>query len=252
MKISIVTISFNQAPYLKQCIDSVLSQKGVDLDYVVVDPGSTDGSRELIESYGDAINKVFEKDMGPADGLNKGFRNAVGDIFGFINSDDYLNPNALLHVKNAFTELSDVGIVSGRGSVVDANGRFVRAVSPSVFEAVPYVYGACTVLQQSTFFRRSYYELVGGFNLKNKTCWDGELFLDMALAGAKSAVLQADLAAFRIYPESISGSGRLLAEYALDCDRLFQKTVGRPRKPVDAAFTAAYMARKHALRMLGL
>ncbi|PMX34065.1 hypothetical protein C1Y26_29800 [Pseudomonas sp. MPR-R2A7] len=71
MKISIVTISFNQADYLKKCIDSVLSQHFNDLEYIVVDPGSTDGSREIIESYGDRLIKVFEKDTGAADGLKE-------------------------------------------------------------------------------------------------------------------------------------------------------------------------------------
>ena len=68
MKISVVTISFNQAAYLGWCIDSVLSQDYPDIEYIIVDPGSNDESREIIESYGDRIIKVFEKDAGAADG----------------------------------------------------------------------------------------------------------------------------------------------------------------------------------------
>ena len=68
---------------IKQVVDPA------DLEYIIVDPGSTDGSRELISSYGDQIIKVFQTDQGPADGLNQGFARATGDIYGFINSDDY-------------------------------------------------------------------------------------------------------------------------------------------------------------------
>jgi len=73
MKISIVTISFNQEKYLPACIDSILNQTDCELEYIVVDPGSQDGSRAIIDSYGDRIVKVYEKTNGPADGLNRGF-----------------------------------------------------------------------------------------------------------------------------------------------------------------------------------
>ena len=73
MKISVVTISFNQAKFLRECIDSVLNQDYHEIEYIVVDPGSTDGSKKIIDSYGDKIIKYYEKDYGPADGLNKGF-----------------------------------------------------------------------------------------------------------------------------------------------------------------------------------
>ena len=106
MKISIVTISFNQEKYLRQCIDSVLSQTGCEVEYIVVDPGSTDRSREIIESYGDKIIRVFESDDGPADGLARGFGRATGRVYGWINSDDYLLPGAL---AGALSGASGVG-----------------------------------------------------------------------------------------------------------------------------------------------
>ena len=96
MKISVVTISYNQAGYLKQCIDSVLNQDYPDIEYIIVDPGSTDGSREIIESYGDRVIKIFEPDTGPANGLNKGFHRATGDIFYFIKAYFFL---VLCHTK---------------------------------------------------------------------------------------------------------------------------------------------------------
>ena len=117
MKISVVTISYNQKKYLHQCIDSILGQTDCDLEYIVVDPGSTDGSRELIESYGDRIIKLFAPDKGPADGLNQGVKLATGDVYGFINSDDYLLPDALSHVNRYFSTKGLGYFVTGQGSL---------------------------------------------------------------------------------------------------------------------------------------
>src|SRR4029077_2212938 len=83
-RVSIVTISFNQAPFLERAIRSVLEQDHPDVEYIVVDPGSTDGSREIIEKYRSRIAKVIlEPDRGPANGLNKGFAAATGEILGY-------------------------------------------------------------------------------------------------------------------------------------------------------------------------
>ena len=81
-KISIVTISYNQVKYLEECIISVLNQNYENLEYIIVDAGSTDGSRELINSYKSSFSKIIlEKDRGPADGLNKGFRMQLGKFY---------------------------------------------------------------------------------------------------------------------------------------------------------------------------
>jgi glycosyltransferase involved in cell wall biosynthesis len=233
LKISIVTISFNQADYLKKCIDSVLSQRFNDLEYIVVDPGSTDGSREIIESYGDRLIKVFEKDNGAADGLNKGFSRATGDIFGFINSDDELLPGALEKVANAFRTNSQTGAISGCGYFVDASGAFIKSITPSKFTAWRYAYGAVSVFQQGTFFRSEWFKKAGGFNTENRTCWDGELFLHMSLAGARFNTIGEELAIFRLHDASITGSGRLNELYARDADRIFRSALKRPRSERD-------------------
>src|SRR6202171_6644991 len=95
-RVSIVTISFNQAPFLERAIRSVVEQDYPDIEYIVVDPGSTDGSRDIIERYRSRISQViYEPDHGPADGLNKGFASATGDIFGSINADDAFLPGAV-------------------------------------------------------------------------------------------------------------------------------------------------------------
>jgi glycosyltransferase involved in cell wall biosynthesis len=101
-RISIVTISLNQRAFLATAIESVLSQDYGNLEYIVVDPGSTDGSRRVIVGYADRIDHVvFERDGGAAEGLNNGFRHATGDLYGFLNADDVLLPGALKAVAEA-------------------------------------------------------------------------------------------------------------------------------------------------------
>ena len=102
MKFSIVTISFNQSVFIEKAILSVIGQDYPDIEYIVVDPGSTDGSRDIIEKYRTKIHKtIFEPDQGPGQGLNRGFAQASGEIYGYINADDYYEPDAFRHVADA-------------------------------------------------------------------------------------------------------------------------------------------------------
>ncbi|MEH6542440.1 MAG: glycosyltransferase family 2 protein [Porticoccaceae bacterium] len=228
MKISVVTISFNQREYLKQCMDSVLSQHdelakiGVQLEYIVVDPGSTDGSRELIESYGDAVIKIFEKDEGPADGLNKGFAIAAGDVFAYINADDYFLEGAFLAAVELFRR-NDCDVFSGHGWIVDEyDNRSHRCLSHK-FSLKQYALGNCVVMQQSTFFKREAFLNAGGFNENNRVSWDGELMVDMAIAGAKVIRINNFLSCFRVYSTSISGSGDFLEAARVEHVRISEK-----------------------------
>jgi glycosyltransferase involved in cell wall biosynthesis len=228
MKFSVVTVSYNQRQYLEQALSSVLGQDFPAIEYIVVDPGSTDGSRELIESFRSRLAAtVFEPDQGAADGLNKGFRLATGDIFGFLNSDDALLPGAMKNVSKTFEQNPDCDIVMGNGFIVDANGRRIRRIRAAGFTLERYFYGGATWLQQSTFFRRSAFEAVGGFNVDNRSCWDGELLVDMVRAGARVQYLNQDLALFRIHAKSITGSRRHSEMMKADADRMFSLTRGR-------------------------
>lgn len=236
MKVSIVTISYNQAQYLPACIESILNQTACEIEYIVVDPGSTDDSRAIIDSYGDRIIKVFENDFGPADGLNKGFAKATGDIYGFINSDDYLLPDALKQVVDFFSKHGDQAFVTGHG-YSDTDGGAKVQIYPSVLTAETMLYQSAVLFQQATFFSAKLFKQAGGFNINNKTCWDFELFLNFLLAGAKHSVLPNDLAAFRLHADSISGSGRVKAQYFAELDQLFLQHLGRNRHSLDMVFT---------------
>lgn len=244
MKVSIVTISYNQARFLEQAIRSVIEQDYPDVEYIVVDPGSTDGSREIIERYRDRIDRIiFEPDKGPADGLNKGFAQATGDVFGFINSDDYLLPGALTTVASAFAAAPNKDVLSGHAVIVDAVGRQVNRLYSRRYSPIQQVYGAATLAQQSTFFKAEAFRRAGGFNPENRVAWDGELWLDLALSGSKFGRIPEFLSAFRIYPGSITGGGGHATEaFRRHSDRMFVKVKGRQKNQRDWLVRAFYKA----------
>lgn len=228
MRISIVTISFNQDRFLKDAINSIVSQGYSNLEYVVVDPGSTDGSRNTIAQYGDHISKsILEPDAGPADGLNKGFACTSGEILGFVNADDELLPNSLQFVADYFDKHPDVDVLLGCGRIVDERGSVSRHIVPSRFSLEHYAFGRFEFIQQAVFFRRSIFESIGGFNVSNRISWDGELLVDMAVAGARFARSERELGAFRIYPSSISGRENYMQNLSVERARLFRKVTGR-------------------------
>ena len=235
MKISVVTISFNQVKFLRQCIDSVLSQSYKNIEYIVVDPGSTDGSREIIETYSDRIIAVYGKDNGPADGLNKGFSVATGDIFYFINSDDYVLPDAFLTAINEFSKNPNLDVLLGAGIEVNGSGERVKNHYPSRVSPKAYVNGAVTLFQQGMLFRANAFRQVAGFNPSNLTSWDGELLLNFLLKKLHFRRIMKPLAAFRIYPESITGSQRLSSQFKLDKNRLYKIVYGS--EPTNNYFT---------------
>jgi len=248
MKISIVTISFNQENYLPACIESILNQTDCELEYIVVDPGSTDASRAIIDSYGDRIVKVYEKDDGPADGLNRGFSRASGDVYGFINSDDYLLPGALREITEIFSAGDKSMFVTGGGFTEDETGTRMR-IYPNQLTAQGMLHRSDVMFQQSTFFPANLYKQVKGFNTSNETCWDYELFLKFLILGARHQITKKDLAVFRLYQGSISGSGRLETKYHQDLDKLFAECVGRQRNALDKLFTH-YLRLKRKLRQI--
>lgn len=206
--ISIVTLSYNQHRYLQACLDSVLSQKTEGVQYIVVDPGSTDGSRELLRAPHTSIDRLLlEPDAGPADGLNKGFAVATGDIFGYINSDDRLAPGALDYVRRFFAGHPDTDVLCGSIRIIDEQGRAsLRGRLSDPFDVRRYAAGLCNIVQQGTFFRRSVFDRVGGFNVSNRVAWDGELLADMALANARFRRVRKVLGEFRVYRGTVSNS----------------------------------------------
>ena len=233
-RVSIVTLSYNQGQFLDRAIRSVINQDYPNLEYIVVDPGSTDNSRAIIDHYGERIGvRVLEPDDGPGDGLNKGFARATGSVFAYLNADDALLPNALNEAVVALHDAPQADVVTGHGYIVDAAGKVLRRFRSARFDAVRHVFGAAIVMQQSTFFTAAAFRATGGFNPSNRTCWDAEILLDMAAAGARFKRVDRFWSLFTMHDAGITGSGRLAEQTRRDEDALFEKDDGpaahRPR-----------------------
>ena len=125
--VSIITPSFNQAAYLESAIQSVLSQNYPNLEYIIVDGGSTDGSQQIIQKYASRLaGWVCEPDRGQADGVNKGFALAHGEIIGWLNSDDLYLPGAIEGAVAAFRSHPEAGLVYSNVRAIDGQGRAIN------------------------------------------------------------------------------------------------------------------------------
>jgi glycosyltransferase involved in cell wall biosynthesis len=210
VKFSIVTISFNQDRFLQETLDSIRVSPPHELQYVIVDPGSTDGARQRIERNRHLFHRIIlENDQGPADGLNKGFAACDGDIYAYVNSDDTLTPHALDSVARYFEQHPETDVLFGAVRMVDADGHPVlRGRTPDRFDLRRYADGLCYVWNPSTFIRREAFLKAGGFRVENRVHWDGELVLDLALTGARMAYTNQVFGTYRLHDSSVTVSIR--------------------------------------------
>jgi glycosyltransferase involved in cell wall biosynthesis len=254
-RLSIVTISYNKGRFLRECVESVLEQDCPGIQYIVVDAGSNDGSRDVLATFSSEIDKlILEPDRGPADGLNKGFAAADAELFGYLNADDRFRPGALRFVTAFFDAHPEVDVLTGAIRIIDEAGRPQwRKRTSDAFDVRRYHAGVCTIGQQATFFRRRAFEKAGRFNLSNRIAWDGELLVDLALSGASFRTTRRVLGDFRIYGGSITGSPdyrRKLSDYQGTLERKLGAHAIRPYSPL--AVRLLRMAyRVNPLRHLG-
>jgi len=166
-KVTIVTPSYNQGKFLEETIRSVLSQDYPNIEYIVMDGGSTDDSVEIIKKYADKIAFwTSEKDNGQADAINKGFRKSTGDILAWLNSDDiYTDDKAISRVVEIFNAEHTAGIVSARCIDIDENGKEIGPINISKEHINPeYLRRRSVIIQPGSFFKK---EVVSDYPLNN-------------------------------------------------------------------------------------
>jgi glycosyltransferase involved in cell wall biosynthesis len=213
LKISIVTPSYNQAPFIGRTIDSVLAQQGeFDLEYRVLDGGSTDGTLDILRSYGARVAWTSGPDDGQVDAINKGLRSLGGDVIGWLNSDDALLPGALARVADAFQAHPNVEWVHGRCTIIDEHDQVVRRWVSA------YKHYRCLrhsfenlltenyVSQMTAFWRRTVHDEVGYLDPDVRLAFDYDFFLRLAERGAP-IYIEEPIACFRWYAQSKSGAG---------------------------------------------
>jgi glycosyltransferase involved in cell wall biosynthesis len=178
-KITVVTPNYNQGAYIEETINSVLNQNYPNLEYIIMDGGSTDGSLEIIKKYENELTYwVSEKDAGMYDALNKGFSKSSGDIMCWINSDDLLMPNALQNMNELFTDLPAVEWIQGMNCAIDLKGNIIDYRYGNKFSLIKFLQKDYKFVQQeSTFWRRSLYKRAGNrINTSLKLAGDFELW----------------------------------------------------------------------------
>jgi glycosyltransferase involved in cell wall biosynthesis len=195
-RLTIITPSYNQASFLERTLGSVLDQGYENLEYLVVDGGSTDGSVEIIERYGDRLAWwVSEPDEGQTHALNKGLERATGEIVAYLNSDDYLLPGALDVAASALSESSALWAV-GAARYVDVEGRLLKVWQPTLPHKPRHLWilDPWGAPQPSTFWRREVFERFGPFRQDMHYVFDIEFGLRLVLAGELPTLTDRELA----------------------------------------------------------
>lgn len=198
-KISIVTPNFNGDTYLEQTIQSVLSQNYPNLEYIIIDGGSTDNSVALIKKYESQLAYwVSEPDKGLYDAIQKGFEKSTGEIMAWINSDDLYHPKAFFTVGEIFGKFNKVNWLQGIPSIFDEIGRTVAVNGIKRWSKLDYYLGNFEWIQQeSVFWRRSLWEKAGSkIDAEMKYAGDLELWLRF-FRYEKLYVIRALLGGFR-------------------------------------------------------
>lgn len=209
-KISIVTPSYNQAQFLERTILSVLNQNYPNLEYIIIDGGSTDGSVDIVKKYEKYLSYwVSKKDKGQSDAINKGFAKSSGEIVAWLNSDDvYINKEAISLVVKTFEKYPDADVVTANGMIIDEKDKWVQ---PIILKRERLCYKhlkwSDSILQPATFFKRKVIEdLLCDITLHYAFDWD--LFIRM-IEKYNFFPLDEIISGYRIYESNKTTSGGL-------------------------------------------
>jgi glycosyltransferase involved in cell wall biosynthesis len=163
--VTIVTPSFNQGRFIRQTIESVLTQDYRNIEYIIMDGGSTDETASVAAEYSDRLRFISEPDRGQSHAINKGFRMARGEVVSWLNSDDIILPGAVAHAVNAFEHDPTLGAVYGEGYLIDYDGAVTsRFPATEPFNLWKLIYLSDYILQQTAYFRRNILDDVGFLN----------------------------------------------------------------------------------------
>jgi glycosyltransferase involved in cell wall biosynthesis len=228
-KLTIVTPSFNQAPFLERTILSVLNQAYPALEYIIIDGGSTDGSVEIIKKYERWLTSwVSERDAGQSDALNKGFRRATGELVGWQNSDDIYLPGTFREVAEIFVAHPACDVVFANRLDVDGADTVIGESRFTPFSVVGHWYDGMSLSNQSTFWRRDLFAKIGMIDVSYHLAMDYEFFLRAARQHARFKHVRRYWGASRKHGSS--KESRLFAtRMGPECDRIDRMYGGKTR-----------------------
>lgn len=220
-RLTVVTPSLNQAGYLERTLRSVLDQSYPELEYIVVDGGSTDGSVDILRRYSDRLAYwVSEPDRGQAHALNKGIARATGDVVAYINSDDYYLPDTFATAMPLFED-PEVSWVTGACRFEFPSGATETVWHPKrpVGRRHHWILTRWSVPQAASFWRRDVFERFGGFREDMHYVFDTEFMLRVALGGVLPHIVDRELAVRFLHEEAKSADR---ARFELEARRLYR------------------------------
>lgn len=201
MRFSIITPSFNQGRFLTDCIESVLSQVGLEFEHIVTDAGSTDETLEVLKRY-PHLQWTSEPDGGMSDGINKGFQRATGDWVMWLNCDDYLLPGALQKVAAHATAHPDADVIHGDCVYVKEDKTRLRRKLDTPVDEWDFLFVGCCIPSTSTFYRAGIIKQNHLLDINYRNCMDWEYYLRLIRLGYRFSYLAEALASFRWYEDS--------------------------------------------------
>lgn len=207
-KISIITPSFNQGQYIEETILSVIEQNYPNLEYIIIDGGSTDNTVDIIKKYEKHIDFwVSEKDKGQSDAINKGIRKITGDVVNWLNSDDYYMPGALHHVANVFSDKS-VTAYCGKSRIFSDTSEKISQGTDVYANNLAKTIGWARIDQPETFFKKEVWDKIGELNESFHYVMDKEWWMRYLFQYGLSGIVKDDkvLVNFRIHNDSKTGS----------------------------------------------
>jgi glycosyltransferase involved in cell wall biosynthesis len=209
-KISVITPSYNQGEFIKETIDSVLSQNYPNLEYWVIDGGSKDNTVAILKSYGNKIKWVSEKDRGQTHAINKGLRRATGSILTYLNSDDVYLPNTLNTVAEFFSNNPAAMWLTGDYFIIDATGKKIQSFIANYKKllrqkpTLTRLAVANYIIQPSTFWRRELFKKIGFFDESLRYCMDFDYWM-RTIKKYPPAILPNHFSLFRVHKGSKGG-----------------------------------------------
>jgi len=225
-RLSVVTPSYQQAAFLEATIRSVLLQGYPNLEYIIIDGGSRDGSVEILEKYAPFLAYwVSEGDRGQAHALNKGFERATGDLIGWQNSDDTYEPNAFASAARAWLACPSVGVIYGRVNYLDAEGNIIGEYpvrEPSVMTTIPFT----SVSNHSVFYTAKVLRSGERIDETLAHCIDQEFHLRLLLKGDRFQFEPGIAGNWRLHPEA--KSTRQMEVWAREAFQLCQRVYQYP------------------------
>jgi len=227
--VTIVTPSYNQAAFIRATIESVLAQDYPNLEYIVMDGGSSDHTASIVAEYASRLTWVSEKDRGQAHAINKGFAMASGEIVAWLNADDVLLPGAVNRAVDAFRTTPLVGAIYGEGYLITRDGRVTgRFPATEPFNLWKLAYLSDYILQQSTFFRRAAVKAVGWLDERLHYALDWDLLIRL---GQKFGLRYVPdyMGMLREYPETKTSSGG--RQRVNEIRQVLQRHTGRKYPP---------------------